>query len=1588
MGLIKQYEELWDNSKQPPDVFEYLQSQEGYTEEALLELVLVDQSRRWKSHMPWKVEKYLEDLPSSMTSNPSVLFQLAIGEYQSRKSINLETDIEELALRFPSIRERLFSHFRIIGKEAELISSVSSTIGGSRTVFKSIAADEDEMQTSSILFRDGGLQIKRLGRYQLAQVIGKGSFGLVYLAYDEELERRVAIKVPNAKRFDRPEHAKQYLNEARTVASLSHPNIVPVYDVGTSDDGLIYVVSKYIQGETLAERLKTRRLSYTESAELMATVAMALDHAHKRHLVHRDLKPGNILLEEEQFVPHVTDFGLAIREADYELGYQIAGTPAYMSPEQARGEGHRLDGRSDIFSMGTILYELLTGYRPFRGDSANSLLQQVISADPLPPRALEPSIPIELERVCMRALSKRASDRYATAQMMAEDLLYWNSNPTEEPAQTAIIPRGLRSFEAEDSGFFLELLPGPRNRNGLPKSIQFWKSRIEQEDPEKTFRVGLIYGPSGCGKSSMVKAGLLPNISEDVLAIYLEATPSDTENRILRNLRRTVPTLPLGLGLVESFTHLRRNEGQKVLIVIDQFEQWLHAYRAEQDTDLSLACRQCDGKHLQVILMIRDDFWMAATRFMNDVEVELVEEQNIAAVDLFTAKHAKKVLTAFGRAFGDLQETLTEENQDFINQTIHGLLQDGNVVSVQLAVFAEMIKGKPWTPETLRRIGGTKGIGVNFLEESFSSRLANPKHRQHQEAARAVLSTLLPELGSDIKGHKRSYYELLQASGYSGNLKEFDELIHILDRELRLITPIVKEHNDPEQADLTTSAFYQLTHDFLVPSLREWLTRKRQETKKGRAELKLEELTALWNAKPEERHLPSPIEYLNIRMYTDKKHWTEPQVRMMASARGVHGFQLFLVIAGLLVFVAYAFSLRNVSLLQKEKAEAVQIVKGLLQAETSQVPTIIDSLKAYRNIASDELTSVYSKATPGSNAQLHAALAILPQDPTVLPLLNARLLTVNYAQFPFVRDLLKDYKDELIEDYWKIASQENESQARFRAACALATYDPDNARWSDKRLGQFLARYLTKVEPSELLPWRNALRPIREKLIDPLSEIYRDNQLDPQSRNFATYSLADYLESDPPGLFDLLADADERQFEEIFSKLRPFERDAIEMGNAEIAKQIPSDAPENFKENQAIRQANSFSMLLRFRATDRIWPLLKQSPDPRTRSYIIHWLNGRSIEPQLLIQRLETETDPSIKQALMQCLGQLPITDTQKKTLSPSLLEAYQNDPDAGIHATTEWLLRQWNFSNEISIIDEKLKASLDAKNIAPQTPRNWFINSQGQTFVILPPGEIAVGSPAGEVGRIDNEKLHWRRIDRSMAISSKEVTHQQWRTFSKATPELTWPADQEQLNAYIPTDDSPMIGMTWYEAAWYCNWLSRIEGIPEDQWCYIPNESQAYAEGMKAKDRFWELQGYRLPTEVEWEYACRAQTVSSRYYGQSATLLNYYSWYQSNGDNRSHPVASLKPNDFGLFDMYGNVYEWCYDPLLDYQMGGDEGIFDHPKSEPVQDSERRICRGGSFFFPAFNIRSASRSSLQPVSRPNLTYGGFRPVRTISSATP
>jgi len=285
--------------------------------------------------------------------------------------------------------------------------------------------------------------------------------------------------------------------------------------------------------------------------------------------------------------------------------------------------------------------------------------------------------------------------------------------------------------------------------------------------------------------------------------------------------------------------------------------------------------------------------------------------------------------------------------------------------------------------------------------------------------------------------------------------------------------------------------------------------------------------------------------------------------------------------------------------------------------------------------------------------------------------------------------------------------------------------------------------------------------------------------------------------------------------------------------------------------------------------------------------------------------------------------------------------------------------MQQWQASDETKKIDKGFTTG------KVEGRRQWYVNKQGQTMVVVSkPGEFWMG---------EGEERHRRRIDRSFVMASEEVTVEQFRQFRK---------EHEYYKKYAPTSECPVNSVSWYDAAAYCNWLSEQEGIGKEEWCYLPNEEGKYAQGMKMAPNYLKRTGYRLPTEAEWEYSCRAGGDTGFSFGESDGLLLKYAWFDANSLGKSHPVGLLKSNDLGLFDMHGNAWEWCQDVYKEYGKGDEKAIIDMEDNGDITDKNSRVLRGGSFGYRPSNVRSANRIDNAPATRNNLS--GFRLARTFT----
>jgi formylglycine-generating enzyme required for sulfatase activity len=680
----------------------------------------------------------------------------------------------------------------------------------------------------------------------------------------------------------------------------------------------------------------------------------------------------------------------------------------------------------------------------------------------------------------------------------------------------------------------------------------------------------------------------------------------------------------------------------------------------------------------------------------------------------------------------------------------------------------------------------------------------------------------------------------------------------------------------------------------------------------------------------------------------------------------------------------------------------------LLDAKTDEVPAIVADMAPYRRWLDPLLHDAYAQAEKDHDRSrlLHASLALLPVDATQVEYLYGRLLGAQPHEVPVIRDFLAPHKAELLGRLWAVVERPapGKKQQRLRAAAALAKYDPHSRRWERARAA--VANDLVGVPLVYLVPWMESFRPVRAQLRTPLAAIFREGKPERTAeRTLAANLLADYAADQPQDLADLLMDADARQFAILFPKLQEQGQRGRAVLTAEIDKQLPPDLPSSHsrREELAKRQANAAVALLRMNHPEKVWPLLRRSDrpdDPRVRSYLIHRLGPLGADAGTLLRRLGEERDVAIRRALLLSLGPEEFgkeawTPGQKEKLLGRLRELYRTADDPGVHGAAEWLLRQWGqgawlerandqWARDKAQREKRLESirQLLARG-KEKTPPQWYVTGQGQTMVVVPgPVEFLMGSPATEDGRLGEEVQYRRRIGRTFALAARPVTVREFHRFLQAQPGLAklFKGDAALIKRYSPEANCPIITVDWYMAAAYCNWLSQQEGLPEAEWCYEANPKGQYWEGMKLRPGYLSLKGYRLPTEAEWEYACRAGAVTSRSYGETEELLGRYGWHLKNAGERTFPAGAKKPNDLGLFDMHGNVWSWCQNVYRPYPaQGGRDDIED---TLSINNQESRVLCGGSFDLRAVNLRSASRSRDVPTDR-NINVG-LRPARTFA----
>jgi formylglycine-generating enzyme required for sulfatase activity len=708
------------------------------------------------------------------------------------------------------------------------------------------------------------------------------------------------------------------------------------------------------------------------------------------------------------------------------------------------------------------------------------------------------------------------------------------------------------------------------------------------------------------------------------------------------------------------------------------------------------------------------------------------------------------------------------------------------------------------------------------------------------------------------------------------------------------------------------------------------------------------------------------------------------------------------------------------------------LVDALATADTTGVPRLLDDLKEYRDLLRNDSApglklQELARQPVGTKPGLHARLALLATEPARAAELAAYLPVCRADELLTLRQLLEPHAQAVSPALWAVLTDERaETGKRVRAACALAGLTPNDARWG--RVAPVVTEFVVKENPLEAVVWAQALEPVRASLVARLVKRYtsardriRGGKLDESALvaevaafDLTANLLARYTTDRPADLAELAVTVDARHYSLFRESIAANKAAIVPLLKAELSGPAPPGPgavspfvgitnPDALLEARAKRRGHAAAVLFTLGEAGPAWALMAfpKDGDPSARSYLVQRLAAIGANPAALVQRFGVETDVSAKRAVLIALGDFhadQIPAAEREPFVARLLALYRDDPDAGLHSAIDWLLRQkWGKAKELIGIDvalaESARGQVVARGLAgavangplgelvgPLLPaprvaggKDWFVNGEGQTYaVVRGPVEFAMGSPATEPDRVAvSEPQHQKRIGRTFAVATKEVTVEEFLRFR---------SDYEWEKRASPGPDTPVVAVTWYDCAAYCNWLSAREGIPEDQWCYLPNRNGKYAEGMRIKRGHLALTGYRLPTEAEWEFACRSGSATARHYGRGEELLPRYGWFLKNADDRARPVGQLRPNERGLFDVLGNALEWTEVPGLLYLT---EEIDDKENGEflTVTELMPRILRGAGFIAQPMFLRSAVRTISRAGDR--ILYIGFRPARTL-----
>jgi formylglycine-generating enzyme required for sulfatase activity/tRNA A-37 threonylcarbamoyl transferase component Bud32 len=1460
-----------------------------------LALLQEDQRRLWAAGERPLVEHYLARYPR-LRDNRDAQLLLLVEEFRLREGAGQQPTVEEYAARFPQLAEALRGLLDVCRSlaepppartdsssalaEAETMPPRSQQAGTGPVIAPHTASPARVSQAGQTPSGAGGVGVPLVPGYAVLGMLGRGGMGVVYQAEHIALRRIVALKMILHGDYADEAVRRRFHTEAQTIARLTHPHIVQVYEVG-EHNGLPYFSLEYCPGGSLEKKLDGTPWEPARAAALVQTLAQAVHAAHQAELVHRDLKPGNILLTTDG-TPKITDFGL-VKRLDVTGDTQsnmIMGTPEYMAPEQAGGKSKHVGTGADIYALGVILYELLTGRPPFKAATPFDTVLQVVAEEPVPVRRFQPKTPKDLDTICLKCLQKAPAKRYPSAAELADDLQRFVEH---KPIQARPIGRIERAIK------------WMRRR---PAVAALWAAV-------------LLVSAAGIGAFAWAYGEALRKGKE--ASDRLTALEEEQRQRVLARIDLLRTASPDAVPGILADLKQGSPEVQRRLWELwqqeDQPRQRLRRMR------VGLALAGTETEHVQEALLT----WM--------LQADDPREVLLAREALRRSAPAQKA--ALWRCAGD-----------------KGIPAEGRLRAlVALALFDRAGAGwKTAAGAAVEQLLGSNALHLGTWTEGF------------RPAAASLIKPLAEQFRSGkTADRRRAAAEVLLAWAADQPALLADLLLDADEQQFAKLWPALTAHGEAALIPLRQELKKQPTFDWkdtLIPP--EWgqpaaeLVRHLEA-----ADGMVTERFALCQSLPLK-------EFAAVAEALRQVKYRPVRVRPYAAAGSVR---------------TAAVWVRDDRDWQVKLGGTAAQVRHLEKEQRTQGRQPAD-IASYLEGDKERYAVLFVAAGKDEDARLYVGLRDgLHRDEGLGPMRKQK-------RNPATMQVLMTAKGEARHNaVWRLGMPEGDAflwdDEGTHAEAGLSRGLAIDVSLAEVPLSVLLKRSelpaLFSGSPWLRLAWHQQAAPVRH----------------PERRYTGCFSGS--------AAFDhvvVLGVTRQQQVQRgcqlIAQGYRP-----VALSVARVAGEVLSACvwhrpviADAKKEQLAKRQANATVGLFRAGEAATLWPLLEHRPDPRLRSYLIARLGPLGADIHKIIARLEDKAEVSEKRALILCLGDFgaeALPEAERAALLEWLVAAYRDDPDPGVHGAAEWLLRQWQQHKRLEQVDAQLQKrdrKVAAGDQLPPGGRRWYVNGTGQTMVlVLDPPDFVMGTPRTEEGREGGtegkvEKQHRRWIGRSFAIGSKEVTVEQFLRFR----------DSHTYNKTYSPPGHPINQVSWYQAAEYCNWLSKQEGLLEDEWCYVPNVKGEYGEGMRLRPNWQKLRGYRLPTEAEWEYAARAGAITSRYYGETDELLGRYAWYAGNSQSKAMLLpASLLPNDLGLFDMLGNAAEWIHDPVFDYP----ENLHGKPVEDIgyagdiryIGDSIGRILRGGAFFIQPTYVRCGPRDWFAPAYRSGDV--GFRPARTF-----